>query len=179
MDLLYFLTKKAGEYNFVNDTTLLQKRRINRTLGRMTPLERSQYLIHIINKSEKGILAFHNKQIESKWTKGDVFKHFNCLNNKDIYNTSQFSAGRLHVIRKCTHSLNIYKLWWDTAKNYPKLFDDSKSIISNFPNFIENRHDASCWSLICKTYVVEEDIDWDSVPIKATRLPDRDLVCTQ
>lgn len=126
--------------------------------------------INIVKNSEKGVLAFRNPHIESKWTKGDIFKHFDCLNNKKIYNTRQFSAGRLHVIRKCEYSLNIYKLWWDTAKNYPNLFDDSKSITDNFPNFIENRHDASCWSLICKTVGVEEHLNWRSIPVKATRI---------
>tara|TARA_B100000282_G_scaffold296555_1_gene278895 strand:- start:4480 stop:5193 length:714 start_codon:yes stop_codon:yes gene_type:complete len=126
--------------------------------------------INVVRNSETGVLAFRNPNIESKWTKGDVFKHFNCLNNEDIYNTRQFSAGRLHVIRKCEYSLNIYKLWWNTAKNYSHLFDDSVSITPNFKNFIENRHDASCWSLICKTNKVEEELNWDSIPIRLTRI---------
>ena len=114
--------------------------------------------INIVKNSDKGILAFRNLNIESKWTKGDVFEHFNCLDNEDIYNTRQFSAGILHIIRKCEYSLKIYKLWWDTAKNYPHLFDDSKSITPNFKNFIENRHDSSFLSLICKTNFFEEDL---------------------
>ena len=126
--------------------------------------------VNIVENSEKGVLAFRNPHIESKWTKGDVFKHFNCLDDENIYNTRQFSAGRLHIVRKCEYSLNIYKLWWDTAINVPHLFDDSKSITPNFENFIENRHDASCWSLICKTKGVEEELDWDSIPIKLTRI---------
>ena len=129
----------------------------------------NQY-VNIVKNSEKGILAFRGLGIESEWTKGDVFKHFNCLDNEDIYNTRQFSAGRLHIIRKCEYSLNIYKIWWNTAKNYPHLFNDSKSIIPNFKNFSENRHDASCWSLICKTNGVEEELDWGSIPIKVTRI---------
>ena len=129
----------------------------------------NQYL-NVVRKSEKGILAFRNPHTESKWTKGDVFKHFNCLDKKNIYNSRQFSAGRLHIVRKCKHSLKIYKLWWDTAKNFPHLFDDSKSIIPNFKNFIENRHDASCWSLICKTIGVEEEFNWNSIPFIPTRI---------
>ena len=124
----------------------------------------------MLKNSNKGVLAFRHKHIESKWTKGDVFKHFNCLNKKNIYNTKQFSAGRLHIIRKCKYSLKIYSLWWNTAKNYPHLFNDSKSIIPNFKNFIENRHDQSCWSIICKIKGVEEDFDWNSIPIKVTRI---------
>ena len=126
--------------------------------------------IDIVKNSDKGVLAFRNPYIESEWTKGDVFEHFNCLDNEDICNTRQFSAGRLHIIRKCEYSLKIYKLWWNTAKNYPHLFDDSKSITPNFKNFIENRHDQSVFSLICKTNGVEEEFDWNSIPIKLTRI---------
>ena len=132
-------------------------------------IDRLNEYVNIVKNSEKGILAFRNPHIESVWTKGDVFEHFNCLDNKDIYNTRQFTAGRLHIIRKCENSMNIYKLWWNTAKNYPKLFNDSESATPNFKNFKENRHDASVWSLICKTNGVEEEWDWDSIPIRTTR----------
>jgi hypothetical protein len=125
--------------------------------------------INIVKNSDKGVLGFCNQHKESKWTKGDVFEHFNCLDNKDIYNTRQFSGGRLHIIRKCEYSLKIYKLWWNTAKNYPHLFDDSKSNTPNFKIFRENRHDQSVFSIICKTNGVEADLDWKSIPIKVTR----------
>lgn len=125
--------------------------------------------INIVNKSEKGILAFRNPHIESKWTKGDVFKHFDCLDDKNIYNTRQFTANRI-IIRKNENSMNTIKLWWDTAKKYSNLFDDSKSTVPNFKNFRENRHDQSVWSLICKINKVEEDFNWFSIPIKATRI---------
>ena len=125
--------------------------------------------INIINKSSKGILGFKNEQIESKWTKGDIFKHFNCLNNKDIYNTTQFSGGSLHIVRKCKYSLYIYKLWWDTARKFPELFDDKTNKIINYKNFIENRHDQSVWSLICKTNNIEY-LSKNDIPIKATRI---------
>ena len=125
--------------------------------------------VDIVNKSEKGVLAFRNPHIELNWTKGDVFRHFNCMDNKNIYGTRQFSGGRLHVIRKCPHSLNIYKTWWETAKNYPNLFDN-RCITSNFEKYQQNRHDQSSWSLICKIYGVEEEFDWRSIPFKATHI---------
>ena len=39
------------------------------------------------------------------------------------------------------NKLKIYKLWWETAKNFPNLFDDSNSIIPNLSCFRDNRHD--------------------------------------
>ena len=125
--------------------------------------------INIVKNSDKGVLAFRNPHIESKWTKGDVFKHFNCLDNENIYNTRQFTANRI-IIKKNVHSMALFKIWWETAKNYSHFFDDSKSITKNFNNFTENRHDQSVFSLICKTNGVEEDFDWKSIPIKLTRI---------
>ena len=58
--------------------------------------------INIVKNSDKGVLAFRNPHIESKWTKGDVFKHFNCLDNENIYNTRQFTANRI-IIKKNAH----------------------------------------------------------------------------
>ena len=125
--------------------------------------------INIVKNSDKGVLAFRNPHIESKWTKGDVFKHFNCLDNKNIYNTRQFTANRI-IIKKNVHSMALFKIWWETAKNYSHFFDDSTSITKNFNNFTENRHDQSVFSLICKTNGVEEEFDWKSIPIKLTRI---------
>ena len=125
--------------------------------------------INIVKNSDKGMLAFRNPHIESKWTKGDVFEHFNCVDNENIYNTRQFTANRF-IIRKNVHSMTLCKMWWETAKNYPHLFDDSESIIPNFNNFTENRHDQSVFSLICKTNGVEEEWDWYSIPIEVTRI---------
>ena len=125
--------------------------------------------INILKNSDKGILAFRNPYIESKWSKGDVFKHFNCLDNEAIYNTRQFTANRI-IIKKNLHSMKFFKIWWETAKNYSHLFDDSISITKNFNNFTENRHDQTVFSLICKTTGVEEDLDWNSIPIKTTRI---------
>ena len=98
-----------------------------------------------------------------------MFKHFNCLDNEDIYNTRQFTANRI-IIKKNSHSMKLFKIWWETAKNYPHLFDDSTSITKNFYNFTENRHDQSVFSLICKTKKVEEEFDWNSIPIFLTRI---------
>ena len=64
----------------------------------------------------------------------------------------------------------LFKIWWETAKNYYHFFDDSTSITKNFNNFTENRHDQSVFSLICKTNGVEEEFDWNSIPIKKTRI---------
>ncbi len=86
--------------------------------------------------------------------------------HEHITNTRQFTANRI-IFKKNEHSLKLVRLWWNTATNYPHLFDDSPSASPNLPGFVENRHDQSVWSLICKTHGSEEEYDWDAIPICA------------
>tara|TARA_R110001592_G_scaffold4932_1_gene27249 strand:- start:1175 stop:1924 length:750 start_codon:yes stop_codon:yes gene_type:complete len=130
--------------------------------------------INTLNTSKKGILVFRSANKggnEDKRTKGDVFKHFNALNDKNIWNTRQYGANRI-IIKKNTHSMKLITLWWETSKNYPHLFSDAPSITKNHPNFKINTGDQSVWSLICKTQGVEEEyeVPWGGNPIKLTKI---------
>ena len=133
--------------------------------------------IEFLNQSEKGIIAVHNPHAEYKWTKGDIFKHFNCHfqdleNDNDIdniYNTNQFTANRI-FIKKNAYSMKIFELWWKTAKENPNLFDDTKSATKNKGGFKENRHDQSIFSIICKTHGIESKFNFHKLPIKLTRI---------
>ena len=76
--------------------------------------------IDIVNQNNKGVLAFAHPWREKQWTKADIYNHFGVsLNDKKIIESFQYGAGKFHVVRKCKHSMKIYKLWWETAKNYP------------------------------------------------------------
>jgi hypothetical protein len=123
----------------------------------------------IVEKHKSGILAFRNPFRESTWTKGDIFKHFDVLDNEDIYDTRQITANRF-VIKKCDESMEIVKLWWNTAMNHANLFSDQKSKAPNFENFRVNRHDQSNWSVICKKFNVAQKYCWRKIAIKASRI---------
>ena len=127
-------------------------------------------LINRIRDSELGVLGCRNPFIEADWTKGDVFHYFGAFDNQAITHSRQFSAGRLHLAKKCRHSLLLYSSWWKTACEQPTLFDDTPSRKPNLPGFKENRHDASVWSLLCKCHGVIEEWNWDSIPLLATRI---------
>jgi len=124
----------------------------------------------IVNGGEKGVLLFRNPHKESRWTKGDIFKHFNCIGNEKICESRQFSDGIMQVIPKCDHSMSIYSRWWETAKKPPRLFDDSPSKPPNFANFKENIHEQSVLSIISKIHGVEEIDNWESIPIVPTKI---------
>lgn len=105
---------------------------------------------------------------EAMWTKMDVPSHFNCLNDFRITTSPQFSADR-HVIKKSPHSLEIARLWWETAKLHPHLFDDSRSRAQNDKNFTDHRHDQSVFSIIAKLKGVIKE-DFRNFPILRTRI---------
>lgn len=131
---------------------------------------RIRQFIERISDSSIGVLGCRNPYPEKDWTKGDVFSYFGTRSDPAITHSRQFSAGRMHVARKSAHSVSLYHAWWHVACVRPDLFSDSPSAAPNFEGFIENRHDASVWSLLCKIIGVDEESDWDSIPIVPTRI---------
>lgn len=130
----------------------------------------TKQFINRIRHSELGVLGCRNPYVEADWTKGDVFQFFGATDNQTITHSRQFSAGRMHIAKRCPHSLMLYGSWWKIACEQPSLFDDTPSLTPNFPGFRENRHDASIWSLLCKCHGVVEEWDWDAIPLLATRI---------
>lgn len=102
-----------------------------------------------VSEHTSGALGFYMCHIENKYTKGDIFKHFKCLKDKEIHDTPQFTSSKL-VLKKCKKSLEIAKEWWETSKHFPGLCTDSESKTKNFSNFVANRHDQSLLSVILK-----------------------------
>ena len=119
--------------------------------------------IKILNKDKKGILAFQyyplkNKNLdkvifpqrqEYKYTKADLLNFFDCKNKKKITETNQFWAGSFFM-KKNSFSKVFLKKWLKIFEKNYELIDDSPSKIKNHIDFIENRHDQSVFSLLCK-----------------------------
>ena len=99
---------------------------------------------------------------EKMWSKGDVLKYHDVENKDKIINESQYEGGRQFIIKN-DKTMDIINKWWDTAKNHPKLFDDSESVVPNKEEFKENRHDQSHISILCKLH--EECIGKDLEPV--------------
>ena len=69
-------------------------------------------------------------------------------------------------------TLKLLDEWAEVYKKDFSLVDDSKSKIKNFKGFLENRHDQSIFSLICKKNKVKTlsafEIDWAYLGKKRT-----------
>lgn len=87
--------------------------------------------------------------LEKRWTKGDLFDYFNCRDRIDITNSDQIATTQI-LIKKCPSSIEFIKKWTSVWDEDFALIDDSPSKSANFPEFIENRHDQSVFSLLFK-----------------------------
>lgn len=107
--------------------------------------------LDIATESPLGIMAFQEEGLESTWTKGDVFDYFNVYNKDDFKNHPQV-ATTTFIIRKCWKSVQFVNEWFYVCNNQYDLATDKPSEIPNYPDFIENRHDQSVFSVMSLLY---------------------------
>ncbi len=133
--------------------------------------------IDFLKSDDNWLLAFQYKNFDSifsdtiefprreefKYTKGDIFHHFKCFNDKDITHSAQFSAGNF-FIKKHKNSIIFLKNWIKVFEDNFDLIDDTPSKNKNFPDFLENRHDQSIFSILCKKNFINGfsayEFDW-------------------
>jgi hypothetical protein len=131
---------------------------INKTLS-----NRFKEYLDLLHEDDRWLLAFQYKNIndrfpntinlpkreEYKYTKADLFHYFDCIDDKKITHTAQFSAGNF-LIKKHKNSIFFLTKWIEVFEKNFELIDDTPSNKENFPNFLENRHDQSVFSILCK-----------------------------
>lgn len=108
--------------------------------------------IDIVRKHESGILCFEDPYLERQYTKGDVFRYFvgEDVPSRISDSKQRWSGGV--VLRKCANSVALVDSWFDTSMNHYDLTTDKASTVPNFPEFIENRHDQSVFSILTKQF---------------------------
>ena len=124
-------------------------------------IDRLNYYISITNKNNmmtfdysdppKEMMNFNyqfQKFKEYELTKGDLIKYFGLNFESDVVNSAQIWSGTFFM-KKCDFTFKILRFWEKVTK-YIELIDDSKSKSTNHKKFIENRHDQSTFSIICK-----------------------------
>ena len=119
--------------------------------------------IDLISNKKKWLLPFqykiedtnldknfnYPKREEYKFTKSDLLNYFGCLNDKSILETPQYWAGNF-FIKKTDDSIKFINEWLNVFYERFDLIDDTPSKIKNHRDFIENRHDQSVFSILCK-----------------------------
>lgn len=137
--------------------------------------KRLEEYFKIVSNSPYGILSFQmSHHQEYKWTKMDIFKEIDIEICSSNFNSGQLIGGII-IIKKCEHSLMVFKKILEISENY-NLINDSQSSLKNHHDFIENRHDQSISSVIRKKYgteiIEDESINTnnDTIPIYAKRI---------
>jgi hypothetical protein len=109
----------------------------------------------IVSKSKSGILAFDfsyegvidHKELE--WTKSDTLDFFGALSNEEIKQSAQIQATII-LVEKRESTIKFVENWLNLMETHRNFIDDTPSVIPNDPNFIENRHDQSVFSILAK-----------------------------
>ena len=122
--------------------------------------ERFKEYIEILKNNDEGCISFQmNHHIEKKWTTKEIFENFNInSDSKDIIESGQIIAT-VKMFRKCANSINIVSAWLNALHANPLLFTDHYNKNKQCEIFIDNRHDQSICSVLCKLYktIILED----------------------
>jgi hypothetical protein len=114
--------------------------------------------IDMLNESEYGIMSFQmsgnsgpgNLERENKWTNTEIFKYLNVPIDGVHGNTGQYLGGIL-VMKKNQHLLKIINLLIKALNDDPLMYTDYYST-NQHPQFKENRHEQSVFSLLRKIH---------------------------
>ena len=103
-----------------------------------------------INIMKSSIMLFQHttNYIEKQFTKGDIFKELNCLDDKNVTDSIQLDASH-SLWKKDDKSIGFLREWLNLCKN-KQLLTDQPSIVPNLEGFSENRHDQSILSVLAK-----------------------------
>jgi hypothetical protein len=128
-------------------------------------------LIKFMEKNKKDIFCFKLPLIEKQWTKRDAFILMGC-DSSEYTDTPQVLATYF-LIKKSAKSIQFIEEYEKYCFDNRVLSDDPNALgKSNYPGFIEHRHDQSILSLLCKknNVLVEPDIsDYGYFPYKYTK----------
>ncbi len=111
-----------------------------------------ELLIREMKRDKQYIMCFDIPTLERQWTKRDVFVYMKA-DIPSITNTPQRMSG-MFLVKKCKKSVEFFDKFVDIAEKMPSLFTDGENKLGfdNYPEYIENRHNQSVFSILTKKY---------------------------
>ena len=123
-------------------------------------LTEKQYLLQYLDIVKEKKLLYYYQHIkglpEITLNKMDVIHKLNMQNSELLY-TDQYGAG-IQLIYVCKKTRELTKSIYDFMCEDYHSIDDTPSIIQNYPNFYQHRHDQSLFSLLVKKNNLISDI---------------------
>lgn len=112
--------------------------------------ERMFHYAEILANNELGIAAFELETAcsERAYTKMDLLVHMGVQDCPEITDSGQLCTTHI-LMRKCPQVMKFIEDWGSHWSDL-HLLDDTPSVIPNFPEFIEHRHDQSVFSIMAK-----------------------------
>ncbi|MHD0315080.1 hypothetical protein [Fusobacterium varium] len=138
----YFIVKtlekmKEGDYLFYSDAGAFFRKNVD-------------LLINELKSVNQDIMGFQLPLIELQWTKTELFKNMNCMD--EFYKESNQMLASYILIKKTEFSLAFFEEFLEFACNEINITDKNEINIFQDENFIEHRHDQSIFSLLYKKY---------------------------
>lgn len=106
------------------------------------------YLIDAMEDQNCDIMPFVITPKEKQWSKRDAFILMEC-DSDEIAESPQICGGYI-VIKKSNHSVRIMEEYLRYASDYRIVSEDKSVLGKDYAGFVENRHDQTVWSLLCK-----------------------------
>lgn len=134
----YFINKileecKEDDWIIYSDSGLYFNRNIPRYIERY--IEKNQYFV-----------VRETKFLEKQFTKEDVFYALECEDDK--YRNTRQLAATVIVLKNCAESRRLIAEYLTFSQNEMLISDDA--VKQNCEEYVENRHDQSILSLLCK-----------------------------
>ena len=106
-------------------------------------------LIREMNRAGTDVMPFCITLKERQYTKRDAFILMGC-DAPEYWDTPQICTGII-IVRKTPQSCAFIKKWMQYSQDIRIVSDDPNVMGKpNLPEFIENRHDQTAFSLLCK-----------------------------
>ena len=110
---------------------------------------------------EYGIVAFQARSLDEarrndlsqhfslvgEWSKGDLLDYFGVRDDEVLTKSGQL-GGTTFLVKKDEESTRFFKEFRDVFESSFELCDDTPARSLNLPNFRENRHDQSIFSIL-------------------------------
>lgn len=106
-------------------------------------------LIDAMNNEKTDVMAFCIDQIEIKYSKRDALILMDC-DKDEIIHSPQICTGYI-ILRKTQRAVELIDQYLAYVQDR-RIVTDEPNVLGkdNYPEFIENRHDQTVWSLLCK-----------------------------
>lgn len=116
-------------------------------------------LIKRMEKKNQDIRVSVLPLLEKQWTKRDVFLYFDA-DYPDVTDSNQICSTFI-FIKKTKRSVAFFEQYFQISKDMPILFTDAENVLGkdNYPEYIENRHNQSVLSILCKVHNIKPDTD--------------------